>query len=63
MLRSIVILFKKTLYLETSIEFVNLNDQLVDIFTKSLLDLELIIYVTSLVHTIYMHHLDGKCGM
>jgi len=43
-------------------EFVNLNYQLANIFTKFLRDRELIIFVTSLVHTIYMHQLEGSVG-
>jgi len=46
---------------DIKIEFVNSNDQLVDIFTKSLRGLELIIFVTSLAHTICMLQLGGKC--
>ena len=42
-------------------EFVNSNDQLVDIFTKYLRVPELIIFVTSLVHTIYIHQLEEEC--
>jgi len=41
-------------------EFVNSSDQLADIFNKSLRSLELIIYVTSLAHTLCMLQLDGE---
>jgi len=41
-------------------EFVNLSDQLADIFTKSIRGLELIIFVTSLAHTICMLQLEGE---
>jgi len=46
---------------DISTKFVNLNDQLADIFTKSFWDQELIIFVTSLVHMIYMYQLEGEC--
>jgi len=42
-------------------EFVNSSDQLADIFTKYLRGLELIIFVTSLAHTICMLQLEGEC--
>jgi len=42
-------------------EFVNSSDQLADIFTKSLRDIKLIIFVRSLTHTICMLQLEGKC--
>ncbi|RVW29668.1 Retrovirus-related Pol polyprotein from transposon TNT 1-94 [Vitis vinifera] len=41
--------------------FVNSNDQLADIFTKSLRGLGLNIFVTSLVHMMYMLQLEGEC--
>ncbi|RVW28752.1 Retrovirus-related Pol polyprotein from transposon RE1 [Vitis vinifera] len=41
--------------------FVNSNDQLADIFTKSLRVLELNTFVTSLVHITYMLQLEGEC--
>ncbi|RVW60313.1 Retrovirus-related Pol polyprotein from transposon RE2 [Vitis vinifera] len=41
--------------------FVNSNDQLADIFTKSLRVLGLNIFVTSLVHMTYMLQLEGEC--
>ncbi|RVW69943.1 Retrovirus-related Pol polyprotein from transposon TNT 1-94 [Vitis vinifera] len=41
--------------------FVNSNDQLADIFTKSLRGLGLNIFVTSLVHMTYMLQLEGEC--
>jgi len=44
-------------------EFVNSNNQLEDIFTKSLWDLELIIFVRSLIHTVYMHKLKGQLNI
>jgi len=42
-------------------EFVNSSDQLADIVTKSLRGLELIIFATSLAHTIFMFQLEGEC--
>lgn len=41
--------------------FVNSNDQLEDIFTKSLQILELVTFVTSLVHVTCMLHLEKEC--
>ena len=41
--------------------FVNSNDQLADIFTKSLKTLGLNTFVTSLVHMTYMLQLEGEC--
>ena len=41
--------------------FVNSNDQLADIFTKSLKVLELNTFVTSLVHITYMLQFEGEC--
>ncbi|RVW77010.1 Retrovirus-related Pol polyprotein from transposon RE2 [Vitis vinifera] len=41
--------------------FVNSNDQLADIFTKSLRGPRLNIFVTSLVHMTYMLQLEGEC--
>lgn len=46
---------------EITTAFVNSNEQLADIFTKSLDVLKLITYVTSLVHMTYMHQLEGEC--
>ena len=42
-------------------EFVKLNSQLTDIFTKPLQGLRLITFVTSWLHMIYMHQLEGEC--
>ncbi|RVW87781.1 Retrovirus-related Pol polyprotein from transposon RE1 [Vitis vinifera] len=41
--------------------FVNSNDQLADIFTKSLRGPRINIFVTSLVHMTYMLQLEGEC--
>ena len=60
-LRLIVILFNKKLYLEISRPFVNLNDQPAEILSKSLREPRIDYIVTSFVHTIYMHQLEGEC--
>jgi len=42
-------------------QFVISNNQLANIFTYN--DLELIIFISSLIHTTYMHQLENKCWM
>lgn len=61
-LRLIVIFVTKKIQPgEITTAFVNSNEQLTDIFTKSLEVLKLITYVTSLVHMTYMYQLEGEC--
>jgi len=52
---------EKIIFRDIKTEFVNSNDQLADILLNLYGDLELIIFVTSLVHMIYMHQLEGAC--
>ncbi|BAT81868.1 hypothetical protein VIGAN_03177500 [Vigna angularis var. angularis] len=42
-------------------DFVNSNEQLANILTKSLRGLKINLYVPSLVHMIYMLQLEGEC--